>query len=106
MGSEFVSARILQDRAQYFFDRFDFLQADAVNSLSRSTPSRAADAPQHLVKFDILNTRLQLRMGLLRQVQESIGRARSRILEFPNDKLAAQLTELENLAKQTPGRPE
>ena len=104
-GLQFLTARLLNERAQYYFDKGDFLQASNFGELAWSV-SRSAGMPRTYATCAIRNAKLTIRMGLTIQTREGLADARERLRQYPNAALAAQITELENLAKQTRGRPE
>jgi tetratricopeptide (TPR) repeat protein len=104
-GLKFMTARLLNERAQYYFDKGDFLQAGNFGDLAVIV-SRSAGMSRTFAACLIRNARLVLRMGLPGLARESLAQAREPLRQFPNAALAAQITELENLAKQTRGRPE
>lgn len=104
-GLRFLTARLLNERAQYYFEQGDFLQSDNANGLA-SAVSHSAGMPWTAVRCSIRGVKLFLRMGLTAQARVSLADARERLCQFPNAALSAEIAELENLAKQTRTRPE
>jgi tetratricopeptide (TPR) repeat protein len=104
-GLRFMTARLLNERAQYYFDKGDFLQSDNAGSLAYSV-SRAAGMPWTAIGCMLRTDKIRLREGLTAQVRENLADLREQLRQFPNAALSAQITEMENLAKQTPARPE
>jgi len=102
---KFMAARLLIERAQFYFDKGDFLQAANYHALA-ATVSRAAETPWTTANCAILGTKLILRMGLVVQARQNIAGARDELRRFPNAALSAQITELEELAEHTRARPE
>jgi serine/threonine protein kinase len=104
-GLKFMTARLLNERAEYHFDKGDFLQADNVGGLALSV-SRFAGMPWTNVNCEIRGVKANLRMGLLISAGNGLASAREQLRQFPNAALSAQITDLENLAKRTRERPE
>jgi tetratricopeptide (TPR) repeat protein len=104
-GLNFMTARLLDERARYYADKGDFLQANSMASLAFSV-ARYAEMPWTRVRCNILGVKLSLRMGLVKGARDGIAEARGQLRQFPNASLSAQLTELEDLAKHTRARPE
>jgi tetratricopeptide (TPR) repeat protein len=104
-GLRFMTARLLSERAQYYFDKGDFLQSQNADRLAQPV-SRAAGMPWTEITCLLRIDKVRLREGLTTLVLEYLANLREELRQFPNAALSAQITELENLAKQTPARPE
>jgi hypothetical protein len=104
-GLKFMTARLLNERAQYYYDQGDFMHAENANG-SAAVMSRSAGMPWTTANCVIRGARLLLRMGLPIKARENLTSVREQLRQFPNAALSAQITELEDLAKHTRGRPE
>jgi tetratricopeptide (TPR) repeat protein len=104
-GLKFMTARLLNEHAQYYFDKGDFLQSDNAGRLALAVSS-SAGMPWTAIKCVLRTDKLYLRAGLTAQVLEGLADSRAQLRQFPNAALSAQITEMENLAKQTRARPE
>jgi tetratricopeptide (TPR) repeat protein len=104
-GLKFMTARLLNERAQYYFDKGDFLQGDNAGTLALAV-SGSAGMPWTAINCFLRTDKLRLREGLSTQVLENLADLREQLRQFPNAALSAQITEMENLAKQAPARPE
>jgi hypothetical protein len=102
---KFLSARVLDQRARYYFDKGDFLQYDNASS-PEGAMARAAGMPWTMTEIGLRYAALSLRMGLPNQASKGIKTARDQLLLYPNTELSARTNELETLAAHTRGRPE
>jgi tetratricopeptide (TPR) repeat protein len=102
---KFLSVRLLSDRAQYFFDRGEFLRAGAFNEPALFT-SRSAGMPWTFTRCGIRFALLFLRMDLPDKALDSLDQARQQLQQFPNEKLSAELARLTDVARHSHSRPE
>src|ERR1035437_10193642 len=102
---KFLSARLLSDRVQYFFDKEEFLQSEGFNEPA-SMVSQSAAMPWTYARCQIRQAALFLRMELPDKALLGLGRAREQLQQFPNDKLAAELARLAEVARHSRSRPE
>jgi tetratricopeptide (TPR) repeat protein len=99
-GLKFMIGRLLEERAQYYFDKGDYLRADFSNTLAASM-TRSAGMPWSLAKCYFRSATLELRMGLVSHARGYLSLAKEQLRQFPNGVLRSQLTELEALASRT-----
>jgi len=104
-GLPFYSARLLSDRAAFFFDKGDFLQSNNFDALAE-TLAQSANMPWTRVRCRIRQGRLNLRMHLPGAAQSVVANAEEQLREFPNAALSAELAQLAEEARHTPARPE
>jgi hypothetical protein len=104
-GLPFYSARLLNNRAAYFFDKGDFLQSDNFNTPAYIL-SRAANMPWTFARCFIRGSKLALRMHFPGQVLAGLRTAEEQLRQFPNVALSAELAQLAEQARHTPARPE
>jgi tetratricopeptide (TPR) repeat protein len=104
-GLDFLTARLLNDRAQYYFDAGNFLEADNAGALALPV-SQAADMPWTLVECDLRRAAIALRMGLPNATRKYLAHAKEKLRLFPNAALAVRVTQLEESLKQIRSRPE
>jgi tetratricopeptide (TPR) repeat protein len=102
---KFLSARLLSDRAQYFFDKEEFLQSEGFNEPA-SMVSQSAAMPWTYARCQIRQAALFLRMELPDKALLVLDSAREQLQQFPNDKLAAELARLAEVARHSRSRPE
>lgn len=102
---KFLSARLLSDRAQYFFDKEEFLQSEGFNGPARMV-SESAGMPWTFTRCQIRGAKLFLRMELPDKALPVLDSAREQLQQFPNDKLAAELARLTDVARHSRSRPE
>jgi tetratricopeptide (TPR) repeat protein len=102
---KFLSARLLSDRAQYFFDKEEFLQSEGFNEAA-GVVSESAGMPWTYTRCVIRGAKLFLRMELPDKALIGLDRAREQLQQFPNDKLAAELVRLTDVARHSRSRPE
>src|SRR5450759_32424 len=102
---KFLSARLLSDRAQYFFDKEEFLQSEGFNEPA-SMVSESAGMPWTYTRCQIRQATLFLRMELPDKALPVLDSAREQLQQFPNDKLAAELARLAEVARHSRSRPE
>jgi len=104
-GLAFLTARLLNERAQYYFDVGDFLQADNAGALALSV-GQAAGMPWIMVQCDLRRAASALRMGLSAATQDYLAAAGQKLRQFPNAALSGRVAELEEAAKHMRSRPE
>lgn len=102
---KFLSARLLSDRAQYFFDKEEFLQSEGFNEPAGMV-SESAGMPWTYTRCVIRGAKLFLRMELPDKALIGLDRAREQLQQFPNDKLAAELVRLTDVARHSRSRRE
>ena len=102
---KFLSARLLSDRAQYFFDKEEFLQSEGFNEAA-GVVSESAGMPWTYTRCVIRDAKLFLRMELPDKALIGLDRAREQLQQFPNDKLAAELVRLTDVARHSRSRRE
>jgi|GEM_PF-2730367 len=102
---KFLSARLLSDRAQYFFDKEEFLQSEGFNEPAGMV-SESAGMPWTYTRCVIRGAKLFLRMELPDKALTVLDSAREQLQQFPNDKLAAELARLAEVARHSRSRPE
>ena len=102
---KFLSARLLNERAQYFFEKGEFLRAEAFNEPALMM-SRSAGMPLTFTRCGIRFALLFLRMDLPDRASNVLDQARQQLLQFPNEKLAAELARLTDMARHSRSRPE
>ena len=102
---KFLSARLLSDRAQYFFDKEEFLQSEGFNGPAQMV-SESAGMPWTFTRCQIRGAKLFLRMELPDKALPVLDSAREQLQQFPNDKLAAELARLAEVARHSRSRPE
>jgi hypothetical protein len=104
-GLPFYSARLLSDRAAYFFDKGDFVQSDNFN-LPAGTLAQSANMPWTYARCAIRDAKLSLRMHFPGVALGGAADAEERLRQFPNAALSAELAQLAEQARHTPARPE
>ncbi len=104
-GLPFFSARLLNDRAAYFFSKGDFLQSDNFN-LPASTLARPAKMPWTFARCAIRGAKLQLISHFPNRALNLVASAEEQLRQFPNAALSAELAQLAEQARHTPARPE
>jgi hypothetical protein len=102
---KFLSARLLSDRAQYFFDKEEFLQSEGFNEPAWMV-SQSAGMPWTFTRCLIRLATFFLRMELPDKTLQVLDSAREQLQQFPNDKLEAELARLADLARYSRSRPE
>ena len=104
-GLRFLSARLLSDRASYFFGKEDFLQFDHFASPA-STMNHVENMPRTFARLCIAHAKLFNRMHLPALALGQLAAANEQLLQFPNASPSAEIAKLTEEAKRTPGRPE
>ena len=104
-GLLFFSARLLSDRAAYFFAKGDFLQSQNFN-LPALTLAGPAHMPWTYTRCAIRNAKLQLISHFPNLALNQVAGAEEQLRQFPNAALSAELAQLAEQARHTPARPE
>jgi tetratricopeptide (TPR) repeat protein len=104
-GLPFFSARLLSDRAAYFFAKGDFLQSQNFNVIALAL-SQPAHMPWTYARCATRTAKLLLIMHFPSLALNSIADAEEQLRQFPNAALYAELAQLTEQAKHTPARPE
>lgn len=104
-GLPFFSARLLSDRAAYFFAKGDFLQSQNVNGAA-SALSHPAHMPWTYARSAIRSAKLELIMHFPNRVLNFVATAEEQLRQFPNAALSAELARLAEQARHTPARRE
>ena len=104
-GLRFFSARLLNERAAYFFDKGDFLQSEHFTSLAM-TISRSANMPWTFTQCAIRRAKVYIRMNIPGEALRWLASCQEQLRQFPNAALSAELSQLTEKAKHTPARPE
>ncbi len=104
-GLRFLSARLLNDRAGYFFDKGDFLQFDHFSSLAFGL-SRWANMPWTFTRCSLRRAAVFIRMNTPDQALRLLSSCQEQLRQFPNAALSAEVSQMIEQAKHTPSRPE
>lgn len=102
---KFLSARLLSDRAQYFDEKGESLQAEGFSETAMMV-SHSAGMPWTFTRCLIRLATAFLRMELPDRALYSLDLAREQLRQFPNEKLSAELARLTDVARHSPSRPE
>jgi tetratricopeptide (TPR) repeat protein len=101
----FISARLLNARAEYFFNKGEIMQSENFSALAYSV-TRSAGMPWTITRCMIRSGKLSLRMDLPDQARNSLAQAQEQLRQFPNAALAAEVAKLLNAARNSRSRPE
>jgi hypothetical protein len=104
-GLPFFSARLLSDRAAYFFAKGDFLQSQNFDRPVLAL-ARPATMPWTYARSAIRSAKLQINMHFPNMALNSVAHAEGPLRQFPNAALSAELAQLAEQARYTPARPE
>ncbi len=101
----FLSAGLLNQHAEYFFAKGDYLQASHFGG-SALILSRSEAMPWTFARCSIREATLSLRMSLPDQALKILRESKEKLQKYPNAALSAEVSQLIEKAKHTPSRPE
>ena len=104
-GLNFYSARLLTERAEYFFQQGDFLHWGHYGALALSL-SRSARMPLTITRCQIRAAKVSLRMNLPEQASRLLVEVHEQLKRYPDQTTASEVSKLTELIKHTPSRPE